>query len=131
MAGKPAGIEVEGAAELRRALKHFDGGLDALKEINHQAAEDVAEAARTRAPVRSGSLVGTIRADRKTRSASVLAGRRKVPYAGPIHFGWPSRNITANPFLYDALDSRREAVAQAYTRGVGALVDRVERETPP
>jgi hypothetical protein len=130
MAGTKPGIEVTGAKELRKALKHMGADLADLTATNRAAAEQVAERARDHAPRRSGRLAKTIRARASKTKASVIAGSAAVPYAGPIHFGWHRRHIVPNPFLYDALDERRGEVVAAYSKRVGDLVERVGRETP-
>ena len=33
------------------------------------------------------------------RQAVVTAGRASVPYAGPINYGWPARNIAPSHFM--------------------------------
>lgn len=129
-AGRRPAIEVEGAKELRAAMRRMDGRLDDLKDVHRAAGEIVASAARAIVPRRSGRLGETIRVDRRASGASVLAGRSRVPYAGPIHFGWPRRNIEPQPFLYDALDSRRDEVAAKYAAAVGVLVRKLDAETP-
>lgn len=55
--------------------------------------------AREQAPKRSGTLARTVRGRGQQKGAFISAGFKRVPYAGPIHYGWPSRNIEANPFL--------------------------------
>jgi hypothetical protein len=123
-------VEVTGAKELRRALKHMGADMKDLTRINRAAAEDVAKHARDRAPRRSGRLAKSVKA-RATRSAGrVQAGSRLVPYAGPIHFGWHRRHISPQPFIYDALDERRSEVVDLYEKRVAELVVRVGRETP-
>ena len=129
--GGRSAIQVEGGPQLRRAFKKFDGRLDDLKELHESAADIVASAARPLTPHRSGVLADSIRTDRRAAGASVLAGRSRIPYAGVIHFGWPQHNIEPQPFLYEALDSRREEVAAKYEKGVAALVRTFDREAPP
>jgi hypothetical protein len=129
-AGKPAKIQVDGARELRRALKHLDAGIDDLKDAHRDAGELIAEEGRTLAPYDTGELRGSIRPDRRANGSNVLAGGRRVPYAGPIHFGWPAHNIDPDPFLYDALDNRADEVRAAYAHNVEALVRRVDLEFP-
>ena len=109
----------------------MEGRLDDLKDVHASAAELVASAARPLAPVRSGVLMDSIRTDRRAAGASVLAGRSRIPYAGVIHFGWPGHNIEPQPFLYEALDSRREEVAEQYEKAVADLVRKFDREAPP
>ena len=131
MAGPKPAVTVEGARELRAALRRMDDRLvRQMRDVNADAAEPVAEEARRLVPILTGALEADIRVSKGARSAAVLAGRRLVPYAGPIHFGWPARNIEPQPFLYDALDARREEVADRYRRAVDALVVQLDRETP-
>ena len=128
-AGKPA-VQVTGAKELRRALKTMDHRLDDLKDVHSDAGELVASRARQLVPYLSGALGESIRTDRRATGASVLAGRSRIPYAGPIHFGWPGHNIEPQPFLYEALEDRREDVANLYALGIEVLVEKLDRETP-
>lgn len=123
MTDKPV-IKVEGLARLSRQLKALDQGLD--KEttvINRAAAELVAETARTKVPRRTGRLGASIRAGATKRTASVRAGGARVPYAPPIHWGWPSHNIAPQPFLYEALDARKAEVIYLYEKRIKALVE--------
>ena len=120
MAGQ---IGVEGARELRKALKTVgDEAKAGLKDVNVEVAEIVARAAVTKVPARSGALRETIRAAGAQTRASVKAGFKKVPYAGVIHFGWPARKIAPQPFLYDALDARRDEVVDTYANGMADLL---------
>ena len=121
MAGRQ--ISVDGARELRKALKTVgDEAKAGLKDVNLEVAEIVARAAVTKVPARSGALRETVRAAGAQTRASVKAGFKKVPYAGVIHFGWPARGILPRPFLYDALDARRDEVMDAYTDGMADLI---------
>jgi hypothetical protein len=129
-AGKPA-VQVHGAAEFRAAMKRMGADLSDLTAINKAAAQPVAETARGVAPHLTGALAGTVRAGGTQKRGYVAAGRRSVPYAGPIHFGWPARNISPQPFLYEALDDRRTEVVEKYEAHIEALVEKVGRETPP
>ena len=121
MAGRQ--VSVEGARELRKALKDVgDEAKAGLKDVNLEVAEIVARAAVSRVPSRSGALRETVRAAGAQTRASVKAGFKRVPYAGVIHFGWPARGILPRPFLYDALDARRDEVMDAYTDGMADLI---------
>jgi hypothetical protein len=130
MAGGTPAVEVSGAKELRKALQRMNADLKDLTAIHKEAGELVAAEARTLVPVLSGALQKSIRSKATKSKARVTAGNRLVPYAGPIHFGWPRHGIDPQPFLYDALDDRREEVIAKYEKGIEALVRRVDRETP-
>lgn len=129
-AGKPA-VQVTGAREFRRAMSKMGADLKDLSAINKAAAQTVADEARGRAPVLTGRLAGSVRAGATRTKGYVRAGGRAIPYAGVIHFGWPAHNISPNPFIYDALDDRKQDVIDKYEAHIEALVEKVGRETPP
>jgi hypothetical protein len=122
-------IKVEGAKELRRAInKAKDQDLkDRLKKANRDAAEIVATQARVEVPKRSGDLAASIRAGGGVTAGVVRAGKKAVPYAGPIHFGWAARNIAPQPFLYRAADKRVGEVAETYLAQVKSIVRDIEK----
>src|SRR5215207_1415950 len=103
-------VRLEGIDDLRRALKRAGASLADLKDANERAGRLVATEASDLAPRRTGRLVQSIRPARQVAKAVVRAGGVGVPYAGPIHFGWPAHNIEPQPFLYDAIDRRRADV---------------------
>lgn len=120
------GIEVDGLNRLVRQLRDLDPGLlDELKAVNARLAQDVERTARGLAPIDSGTLASSLRSSGTARSGIVRGGRRSVPYFGPIHFGWRKRNIRPNPFLYDALDRRRDDVYRQYLDAVQDVTGRV------
>lgn len=97
-------------------------GTDQMKGVNAEAASVVERAVVV--PRVSGRLAGSVRSSGQARTGVVRAGKASVPYAGPIHFGWPKRNIRANPFLSSALERQESAVVEVYERGVGDLIRR-------
>ena len=126
-------IEVQGVKIIQRKLKQMDDGTVAeLKQVYFYSANLVARNASPRIPQRSGNLRASMRVTTSKRGGWVRVGsKRKVPYAGPVHFGWPNRPnqarewqggpIRPNPFLYSALDSRRAEVEDAFFRGIMKL----------
>lgn len=126
MAGET--IYVDGLDRLARLLRDADADLlEELKAGNRDDAELVAGTARTLVPRRTGLLERTIRAGATRKSGVVRAGTKRVPYAAPIHFGWPRRHIAPQPFLYDALDRRRRELIDLYQKRVQTVVDKVNR----
>lgn len=119
----PVGIRVTGLDEVRRGLRALQADLPKeLTRIHRQAAETVAEAARRKAPRRSGRLAGSVKPQAGQKYARVAAGRKLVPYAGPIHFGWPKRNIRPQPFLTDAIHEHAPRVLDDYLRELTDLM---------
>lgn len=118
-------VEVKGAKELRKQLKAAGDDLGDLKATHKKIAEIVEFDALQLAPVVTGGLVGSIRASGTQTAAIVRAGRKSVPYAGPIHWGWPARNITAQPFLVDAQEAKYEDWMSEYTQMVDKALDKI------
>ena len=110
--------------DLRKRLKEL-GQTDWLKDLGVEAAQPALILAQQTVPRRTGALAGTLRIGRNARGPTIALGtgaRGKVPYAGPIHFGWPKRGIEPQPFLYAAADARATQVAEAYARGLQDLI---------
>ncbi len=120
-------IKVTGLSEVQRNLRKLStDALDLNKteflETNKQVAEIVINETKKYVPILSGSLAAAIRNASTKKSAKVRAGNAAVPYAGPIHFGWPSRSIKPNTFLYEAIDARKDEVTNRYAALVADLV---------
>lgn len=147
MADKSMKVDVYNQRKLEKALRAIGkDAVDDLKIAHRKSAEIVEAAARPKVPVRSGStsvvsnkpywpgrrdrspgaLQGTLRSGASARAGVVRIGKKLVPYAGPVHYGWPTRPsasqgwrggpIPPNPFLYDALDERRSEVEDVFYR---------------
>lgn len=117
-------LEIDGLKEMLQDLKHMgQQARDDMKETHRQAGEIVAKRAIVLAPVLTGTLSRTVVSAPTQRQGRVRIGRgQSVPYAGPIHFGWPARRIAPQPFVYDALDQRRDEVRDAYVVRINQLV---------
>ena len=111
-------IKATGVKELRREIRKMGDDLEDLTALNLDVATLVSDRAKDIVPRRTGTLADTIRPAGTKTAGRVRAGFKRVPYAGVIHFGFPARRITPQPFLYDALDQRRGEVFNAYFKGV-------------
>ena len=117
--------EIVGLREVQRDLRKLgDDTKTEMKETHKQAAEVGVMGAKRLVPTRTGALAASIRALATKSSGRVRAGSASVPYAGPIHFGWPARRIKPQPFIYDAIDGRRAEVAMAYAERLTQIRNR-------
>lgn len=112
--GKSSAVayEITGNREVAAMFKSLGLKSSDLSDVLSVIAAEVASDARGLAPRRTGRLAGDIRTSRSKTKALVLAGDAKVPYAGPVHYGWPRRHIAANLFLTKAADSKAESSAE-------------------
>ena len=151
MAFRKPGVRVVGLKQFTKELKKFgDVAVQDIKDAHEAAAKIVYDAAKPKAPVHgsssvisgkpywqtpghaAGNMARTLRHSGTQRGGFVRAGKKLVPYAGPVHFGWPSRPnpargwqggpIRPNPFIFNALDERREQVAVEFQRYIDRLI---------
>lgn len=118
-------VRVEGLNKVRRDLRKLASDVDygdQFLAVNKTLADAVAMDSRNYVPVLSGALQGSIRSAASKTSGRVKAGYKAVPYAGPIHFGWPARFIKPQPFVYDAIDKRRTEIKERYQRLIEKLI---------
>jgi hypothetical protein len=97
-----------------------------MKDTHRKAGEIIVKAATPFTPVDSGALSASLKSAPTQRQGRVRLGSAAVPYAGPIHFGWPARNIRPNPFIYQVLDSRRDEVLKLYERRIDEIITKYE-----
>ncbi len=114
-------VVVEGVKQVQHALDKIEKAD--LKKANAEVAAIVATEAKAIVPRRSGDLADTIRSSGQAKAGVVRAGFARVPYAGPIHFGWPHHNIAPNPFLYKAADRRVDEVVESYAKALAKIAD--------
>lgn len=144
MAGRGPVVRVEGAKELARAFRAAGGATRELSAAYRAIARELVGPARSEAPRDSGRLAASVRGTARATSAALQAGGARLVYAGPVHFGvprtrtYPARKPGAlrssgtlgarepNPFLYRAIDSRRDEVLEAYERNVAEVLRRHE-----
>lgn len=96
------GFAVEGLSRVVRDLQALGVEVDDLKSAFSEVAQEGAELASQYAPRKSGRLASDVRGNRAKSKAVITAGRASVPYAGPINYGWPARNIAPAGFMQRA-----------------------------
>lgn len=128
--------EVKGGRELRRTLKQADETLEDLKRAHAEAAQIAARASASLAPKRTGRLADTIRSSGTKTAGIIRAGRKAVPYAAPIHWGWgtrPNRSkrwrggpIQANPFLSRGAQDSEGRWIRVYENHIAMALEKVK-----
>lgn len=120
-----ATVKVEGAKELRRTLKAAGADMSDFTAANRAAAALAAAAAAARAPRRTGRLAASVRAGASRTEGVIRSGGARVPYAGPIHWGWPARKIRANPFATMAASATEPQWVPIYEARLAAIISKV------
>jgi len=116
-------LEIDGLRQVQKAMRSFsDDSRNDMKETHRRAGQIVVDGAARLVPVRSGALLASLKSAPTQRQGRVRVGSAAVPYAGPIHFGWPARKIQPNPFIYEVLDNRRQEVYAIYAQRISELI---------
>lgn len=123
-------LVVHGMRDVRRTLKALGDDLADLKDANAAVATLVAQAAAAQAPRRSGRLAASLRGNRAVATARVLGGSAEVPYAAPVHWGWPARGIEPNPFAVRAAEQTQPVWLAVYAHDVERVVARLNAHPP-
>lgn len=102
-------LEVSGTEQVIAALRKLGRNASDLSAVFGLIGSAAAAEARARAPKQSGRLAGTIRPARFKTATSVTA---TSVYAGVHEYGWAARNISAQPYLRPAADSKADSSAE-------------------
>lgn len=123
-------VKVEGARELRAQMRKAGVDVANMKDANQRAGRIITSAGRGMAPKRSGRLAASLRPAAAVSGVTVRGGSAGVPYAGPIHWGWPRHGIRANPFLSIAAQSTEPQWLEAYMAGVDDAIAQCKGKAP-
>lgn len=125
-------IQIEGLAQLNRALRRLDAEAPkGLRLAHNEAANIVVDAARPRMPRKSGRAQASVKA-RSTRTATrVSAGNSRAPYVPWLDYGGEGR-IAGRPskrefrkggrYVYPAFHDNRNRVEDALEQGLLKVV---------
>lgn len=117
-------VKVNGLKELVRDLEKAGVQVADLKATFGGIASEARSLAAGFAPRRSGKLAASIRSSTAKNYATVSAGGTRAPYAAPINYGWPRRNIKGAGFMQKA----DAAIRPRVLRDLVLAVDRMLRE---
>lgn len=133
-----ARVQVEGGARLRRTLRQAGVDMKELRDANRESARSILPMAIAMAPVGQprpmhwesasppGRLKNSLRVAATNSSGMIRAGRKSVPYGGPIHWGWPARNITENPWILRAAQDHEDVWTAVYHDHVDGILKSIK-----
>jgi hypothetical protein len=126
-------IRVEGLRETIKNLQALGAEKSEFVEINLEAAEILMSAARPLIPVKTGNLANSMRASKTANYAQIALGKAKVPYAGPVHWGWfydrknfIQKNIKPALFMPRALKANFQRIMSHYDSAMQRLLTKYE-----
>lgn len=93
------GVYVTGLREISRGFEKAGVDVEELKDVMGTVAAAASDTMQSFVPTRSGALKTSVRGNRAKAKAVVTVGKARTPYAGPIAYGWPRRNIKPARFI--------------------------------
>ena len=125
MAGKA--LMVVGQRRFVQTMRKAGADMDDLKEVNREAAQIALPAVRNLAPRgKTGRLAGSLRVGATKRAGVIRAGRKSVPYAGVINYGWPKRHITGRMFANNGVAQTEPAWTKLYENFIKKTMSQVK-----
>jgi len=118
-----ATAQIQGLDTFLSTMKKAEDELGKLEDAHRRAAAVIASAAAAAAPRRSGRLASSVRASRGPTGAAVEV---TAAYAGPIEWGWPSRNIDGTHFAMNAARATEPQWVKYYEESVQKALDEVK-----
>jgi hypothetical protein len=91
-------VHIQGLRDITRAMEKAGVEVEELKEVMGGVAAEAAQTMQRYVPTRTGALRASVRGNKAKGKAVVTAGKARVPYAGPIQYGWRARGI--RPAMY-------------------------------
>ena len=116
-------VKVEGAERLNDTLKRAADDLDEMSDALDDAGRLVEQRARSGAPVDTGALANSIRADRSGVEVLVGPGLAEV-YPAVQEFG--SNHTPAHPYLRPALDVSNTIIVGYFERDANKALSKVK-----
>jgi len=119
--GEAVRAEVEGDTALAASLNRVAGELDELQAAGTAGGQAVKQRAQADAPVDTGTLARSIRADATGETITVGA---YAEYARFQEFG--TVYVPASPYLRPALEAAQNQIVDAYTGEIQKLLETVK-----
>ena len=121
-------IRIKGLRELQRELRSLSGGRfrrELSKTNRDYVQRNLAPEVAAAAPHRTGTLAASVRGLGRATAARLAVGSEvRVPYAGPINFGWPARNIAPQEFIYSTIGRDTDDLLDRYEEALRDLLRR-------
>lgn len=116
MAG--ASISIQGAKEVKSSLSKLVKNLEKNEELNKELSSTLSQKASAMAPRLTGELASSVVGNPTAEKAQISAGSNAVPYAGVQEYGWPQRNIQAQPYLRPAVYNNIGYIVEKYNDSI-------------
>jgi len=124
MAG--ANITITGVKEVKDTLDKLGSDLESNIELNKELSATLSQKASALAPRLTGALASSVQGNPSAEKAQILAGSAAVPYAGVQEYGWPEKNINAQPYLRPAVHNNLGYIIEKYNDSIQKAIKKYD-----
>ncbi|MFN7583756.1 MAG: hypothetical protein ACK5P0_00190 [bacterium] len=111
-------ITITGVKEVIDTLNKLGKDLESNEELNKELSSTLSQKASAMAPRLTGALASSVKGNPSAEKAQILAGSAAVPYAGVQEYGWPEKNINAQPYLRPAVHNNMGYIIEKYNESI-------------
>jgi phage gpG-like protein len=111
-------ITIQGIKEVTDSLNNLAKDLKSNIELNKELSTTLSQKASALAPRLTGALASSVQGNPSAEKAQILAGSAAVPYAGVQEYGWPEKNINAQPYLRPAVHNNMGYIIEKYNDSI-------------
>ena len=115
-------ITIQGVKEVTDSLNKLGRDLKSNLELNKELSLNLSQKASAMAPKLTGALASSIVGNPSAEKAQILAGSAAVPYAGVIEYGWPKKNIQAQPYLTTTVNNNLGYIVAKYQNSITGMI---------
>lgn len=119
-------VTVTGIEEVKASILKLSNALEESLDLNKELSTTLASKASTMAPRLTGALASSVVGNPSAEKAQIVAGNGAVPYAGVIEYGWPGKNIKAQPYLRPAVNDNMEYIIATYDKYIEKAIKKYE-----
>jgi hypothetical protein len=113
-----AQINITGIKEVTDKLNKLAKDLESNIELNKELSTTLAQKASAMAPRLTGALASSVKGNPSAEKAQIMAGSQAVVYAGVQEYGWPGKNIQAQPYLRPAVYNNLGYIIEKYNDSI-------------
>ena len=111
-------ITIQGIKEVTDSLNKMARDLESNIELNKELSTTLSQKASALAPRLTGALASSVVGNPSAEKAQIMAGSAAVPYAGVQEYGWPEKNINAQPYLRPAIHNNMGYIIEKYNDSI-------------
>lgn len=111
-------ITIKGVQEVKNTLNKLGKDLESNTELNKELSSTLSQKASAMAPRLTGALASSVKGNPSAEKAQIMAGSSAVPYAGVQEYGWPEKNIQAQPYLRPAVYNNLGYIIEKYNESI-------------